>query len=245
MTKEDKVREVYDSWYAGNRKRILNGEWNLIDRDFLLKPERDKLRGLNLISYVPADIRKRINSEILPKINQIIGDSGWMVPDEGRHFTILDIIPHNSGVSETKIKTEAEGFIQAIDSVVARFNKRPRVRFEGVFASPDGITLQGFPDDAIGQLREVLRNELADRQLMNLESKKYFIETAHVALIKFIKPISGSALLQVVDGLREVNAGEFEVIEIVLNISPRYDKTKTIEIIKKFQLGSINAGGWT
>jgi len=43
-------------------------------------------------------------------------------------------------------------------------------------------------------------------------------------------------LINIIDNLRRISLGNFEVKELVLNISPRYDKVNTIEIIKKYKI---------
>lgn len=108
---------------------------------------------------------------------------------------------------------------------------------EGIFASPDGVTIQGFPlNNGLAELREGLRKQINLLGLSNLEEKKYQIETAHVALIKFIRPLNGQKLLGVVDKLRDLTLGEFQAGEMILNISPRYDKSKTVQVIERYYL---------
>ncbi len=229
------VMETYDAWYANNIPKIRNGEWNLVDQEILQNPENDRLRGLNIIAYVPEIINQAINSKIIASLGAVIGDVRWIIPEQGRHFTILDIIPHNSGISFKEQKEQLPNYLNVIKNAVDDFSGKVQITLEGVFASPDGVTIQGYPsNDGLHNLRQLLRNNLNSARLTNLEHKKYVIETAHVALVKFIQPADGEKLLATVDKLRHIDIGIFEVNEIVLNFSPRYDKHETIEVVERF-----------
>lgn len=238
MDYKEETLGIYDKWHEDNRLAILNGQWNLIDEDILTNPGKDKFRGLNLISFLPASINDEIDNRLLPKIKQVVSQSGWFFPKEARHITVLDIIPHNSGLGMEEIRKLQDKYVNAIDQALSNWNLPVIVGLEGVFASPDGITIQGFPiNEGLSRLRNALRQTLNTVELLNLEHKKYLIETAHIGFVKFIQGIDGDKLITLVDNLRKVPLGTFQVDEIVLNISPRYDKTKTAEVIKRYKLG--------
>jgi 2'-5' RNA ligase len=237
MTPKERVLNIYNSWYENNRTSIAAGKWNLVDENILLHPEQDTFRGLNLVVYLPEEINKLIDSVLTPQLKDGVGNAGWVVPDKGRHVTILDILPHNSGIGISDLTIQSGEYKEAINRALQKLKIPVLISFEGVFASPDGITIQGFPlNDGLFELREELRKQINSLGLVNLEEKKYQIETAHVALIKFISPMDGQKLIEVVDKLRDLPLGEFQVNEIVLNISPRYDKSQTVQVIEKFSL---------
>ena len=237
MTLKEDLLNLYNGWYENNRQVIKEGKWNLVDRNILAHPEQDQLRGLNLITYLPDEVNRIIDAYLLPRLTGILGNAAWFVPPQGRHVTILDIIPHNSGVKASEIKRDLNGYDDSIKTLVGSFDQGIRVGLEGVFASPDGITIQGFPlDNGLANFRESLRNNLSSFGLVNLEKTKYKIETAHVALAKFTDKMDGGRLLEVVDTLRDLELGEFTAKELVLNISSRYDKVTTIEVVRKYWL---------
>ena len=237
MKNKQRVINLYDNWYRNNRENIINKNWNLIDESTLYNPEGDKLRGLNIIVYLPISLSEEIDKKILSRIPDKILSSGWIIPKEGRHFTLLDIIPHNSGWNIDKIKSKSDEYIEVLDKEIKYHKEIIKVGFEGVFASTDGITIQGYPlNSGLHRLRDSLRKALSSNRLANLEKKKYEIETAHVALLKFTKVLNGKKLINIIDNLRRISLGNFEVKELVLNISPRYDKVNTIEIIKKYKI---------
>lgn len=238
MGNKEQLRKLYDSWHENNRNAILQGNWDIVDNKILAHPKRDKLRGLNLVAYLPDHISQKINTDLLPRLVRIVGKSGWTVSAEGRHFTILDMIPHNSGIGIDKQRQQANKYSKVVENLTGSFDESVEIDLQGIFASPDGITIQGYPvGEGLHKLRESLRRSLFSEGLTNLEKKKYKIETAHVALVKFTSPLDGGGLLRVVDGLRDFPIGKFKVSEVVLNISPRYDKHKTIEVVKRFQIG--------
>jgi len=131
----------------------------------------------------------------------------------------------------------APKYSEIIQGVVNSFTELVTIELEGVFASPDGITIQGyFVNKGLSKLRDRLRDAINEDNLDNLELRKYKINTAHVAFVKFHSKLNGVKLLEVVGKLRTFPLGTFRVNELVLNISPRYDKVETIDIIKRFSL---------
>ena len=229
--------EVYDSWHEGNRDKILKGVWNLVPSKVLENPQSDLLRGLNLIAFLDSETNKEIDDLFVDnRLKEVVGNAEWFIPSNGRHVTILDIIPHNSGKSEAEIKSEAPKYIELVDRVLNSRKFNLKIVFSGIFASPDGITLQGFPIGDVQLLRDELRKDLSMSGLINLEKNKYVINTAHVALVKFIEPLDGTRLLEVVDQMRRTSEILFEMNNLVLNISSRYDKIKTIEVVKTWKI---------
>lgn len=241
----DEVGSIYDDWYESNRQEIAAGRWKLLEEKVLRMPQEDPYRGLNLITYLSDDVNEAIESLLLPRLAEVIPHS-WVVPTEGRHVTILDIIPHNAlphdaqqaGGGERNWRGFAQPFVNILqDMFSSEVMPELRVEFRGVFASPDGITIQGFPKgDGLFSLRKMLRDRLTAAGLPNLERSKYVHRTFHSALIKFIAPPDWIKLLKIVDENRGLDLGEFTVKNLVLNVSSRYDKVKTIQVIEHFTL---------
>ncbi|SRR5258708_75053 len=223
--------QVYSSWYENNKVAIKAGNWKLVDLD------KDSERGLNLLTFLDQDVNSKINKLIMPRLSGIIGEGGWLIPDIGRHVTVLDIIPHNAGKSESEIKSESLKYANILDKVINSRKFDIKIVFSGVFASPDGITLQGFPvAEDLQVLRNQLRQEFSESGLLNLEENKYIINTAHVALVKFVQPVDANKLFGLVDQMRKTSEILFTGRNLVLNISSRYDKVKTIDKIKEWRI---------
>jgi hypothetical protein len=237
MQVNEHVKQLYNEWHEKNRERIIDGHLDLANKGQLMGNDHD--RGLNLISYIPTKINKIIDEKLLPKLETHINKSGWIVPPEGRHITILDVIPHNSKVGISTIHSLTDSYSAAIERYILRFPFPVEIRLQGVFASPNGITIQGFPiENSLAKLRDAIRQTLLKQRLPNKETAKYILETAHVSIIKFVEPLDGKKILGVVDQLRDFPIGTFLVREIVLNISGRYDKSRSIEVVKKFKIKS-------
>ena len=64
MKNKQRVINLYDNWYRNNRENIINKNWNLIDESTLYNPEGDKLRGLNIIVYLPISLSEEIDKKI-------------------------------------------------------------------------------------------------------------------------------------------------------------------------------------
>lgn len=231
------THNIYDNWYKNNQSKILAGQWDLVSREILDNPEKDYLRGLNLITYLPLRINRLIDKRLISKLSLTIGDSGWIMPSKGRHITVLDILPHNSRMADWGLDAFTEKYIKVVENTISPFNKSIEIKLKGIFASPDGITIQGFPvGESLFELRHLLRQGLTKAKLANFEEKKYTVQTAHISLVKFTKPLNGKALIRTVDELRNFHMGHFTLEKLILNYSSRYDKYFTIEILKEYCL---------
>lgn len=236
LVNTNSARTTYDTWYSNNRPKLIESQFNPIDITIVSNPESDNLRGLNIISYVPEFISSKAKKAIIPLLDFSDPSCLFIFPEENLHITILDLIPHNAGWEYKRLQEIAPKYAEVIDSVIQNFREPININIEGIFASPDGITLQGIPSDSLGKLRELIREALVKADLINIESTKYVIQTAHIALLKFLKPIDGQKLVEVVDRMREAPFGRFTLDKLVLNISGRYDKVKTVEVIEEFEV---------
>ena len=230
------VNSIYDTWYNDNKPLMISGHWNLIDRSILELPQRDIYKGLNLLYFLSPETNAIIDNQLLPKITEVIAQKQWIIPPEDRHITLLDIIPHNSPTSLDSQHELFPTYIELIQQTINSFHEPLTIEFKGIFASPDGITIQGYPSPSIIKFRTELRSKLTTMKVLNLEHTKYVTQTAHTAWIKFITPLNGEQLIKVVDSLRNFPLGSVSIQEMILTISKRYDKTKTIETIKRFTL---------
>jgi hypothetical protein len=168
-----------------------------------------------------------IDSNFLCELDSIMG-LNWVLPREDRHVTILDIIPHNSMSKDLIVQQYITWFDQQVTGVAPSLLK---IKIQGIFASPDGITLQGYPSITLNDLRSNLRETLSSQSLVNFEANKYKIQTAHIALIKFTEALNGRELLKIVDTMRDTPSSEFKLNNVNLTISSRYDKSKTVEVL--------------
>lgn len=229
------ARTTYDTWYSNNRLTISQGEWKLLPREVLENPEHATQRGLNIISYLTLELQERIDNTLIPQLSPIIGQSGWIIPSANRHITILDIIPHNSDQSTRDTFTHDPRYAAVVQKVFEEPLETIAIEFKGIFASPDGVTLQGFPQGkGLENLRKKLRKAINDAELPNVETNKYLLQTAHVSLVKFVDELDGVGLLAVVDALRDFPVGTMQLTEVVLNVSSQFDKLQTIDVLKRF-----------
>jgi hypothetical protein len=146
--------------------------------------------------------------------------------------TILDIVPHTSQCNNTQLVDRSDLVAKIMTQHDYLFINHPvTITVKGVFASPDGITLQGYVSDKnLNSLRNVLRDELSKAELL-MELDKYIVQSAHISLLKFVKPLNGRMLIEKINRLRKVDIGSFTIIDYCLNISARLDKDRTIQKI--------------
>jgi hypothetical protein len=226
----DNTKKTYDKWFLNNIEKLRDNKFSLIDKTKIDDFSLDMERGLNIISYLPEVINDKIDCFIESKLANFI-DYSFILPREGRHITILDIIPHNASYSLDQLRQISNGLKVELETKRHIFDKNIRIILNGIFASPDGITVQGFVvNDQLSILRNNLRYELEATGYL-LEKSKYINQTAHIAILKFTKSLDGKQLVEIVKQFREFDLGDFEIDNYCLNISSRFDKKETIEKI--------------
>lgn len=228
--------ETYNSWNNANIKKIEKEGLTLVPKKILEHPSDDPQRGLNLISFLDSKTNHKIEINIIKPILLELNNQ-WVIPAKSRHITIFDMLPHNSGIPEADVEKKAEEYKKSVQRVLD--NKSPiiKINFSGIFLSPDGIFLQGFPvNNDLQNFRDLLRIEFVESKLENFERKKYVIKSAHVALLKFFDEVNQKILLELSNKLREGKIIPYQCSSLVLNISSRYDKNETIKIVKRWKL---------
>jgi hypothetical protein len=228
-----KIAETYNAWYSNNREKLVNDEFNPVDIQILQSPELDNLKSVNIISYLSESVNDSIDNFVNKYLGDIVSES-FLIPRQSRHITILDIIPHNLEYSIEELENIAYKVSSKLETNKSIFDKDVEIILQGIFASPDGITLQGYvQNDNLTQIRNELRELLAE-DLM--EKSKYVTQTAHIALIKFTKKLDGKSLVTLVDKLRETPITRFIIDNYSLSISTRYDKHVTSKNQKIFDI---------
>jgi hypothetical protein len=229
------VREIYDDWYQNNKQTILQGGYQPLPKELLENPHEDTQRGLNLIAHIPHEVNSALNNHLIPELLPLVGQSGWIMPNESRHLTVLDILPHDTDPAILQEAAPNPSYRSVIREVLGKTTEPILVDFNGIFASPNGITVQGFPHGhGLENLRVRLREAINEAGLISTEANRYIRQTAHISLIKFTDKLEGPSLLETVDRLREIPLGTLKIQSLILNVSPRFDKSSTIEVLDQF-----------
>jgi hypothetical protein len=231
------LQELYQRWQENNVAKLRSNQFEILNSELFTNPEQDQLRGLNIIGFFEDSIHTNVD-KLLEKIFTATPalKTQWIIPQPDRHITILDIAPHNSGLDKDQVQVITQRFQPHFEEIMKEA-RIIEILFKGLLISPNGITLTGFPTgESLAQLRSQLRSAL-DEDTKGLELNKYKVITAHMALIKFtdgrVLANTGNQLLELVEQFRDYTIPATKLSRITLNISGRYDKSKTNEIISE------------
>ncbi|MVN75625.1 mutarotase [Hymenobacter sp. HMF4947] len=202
--------------------------------DPLLDSAQDSRRGITLLARPPAAITDLI--EGIMADFQFLEPGQYYYPVIDIHLTILSIISCYPGFTLALIDPAR---YQAI--VHALLQARPpfRIRFAGLTASPGGIMMQGFPQDAgLANLRDAMRAAFRQSGLPHSIDQRYSIQTAHATIIRFrTKLLQPKLLVEKIEQYESLFIGSFEVNTLELVYNDWYQRAQHTVVLEKYSLG--------
>jgi 2'-5' RNA ligase len=225
----------YDTMRQTAFGKLAHGE---ADLDTLLDSEHDTRRGITLLARPPACITSVIEA-LLADFQQLEPDQ-YYYPTSDIHLTILSIISCYQGFTLNAINPE--DYRQAISTILQHIPPF-RIRFTGLTASPGGIIVQGFPEDAgLQHLREQIRRYFQASNLQQSIDQRYSIQTAHSTVIRFRKKLVDPArLLKTIERYERFTIGSFEVNTLELVYNDWYQRQKNTLLLEAYPLASSHA----
>jgi 2'-5' RNA ligase len=225
----------YDTMRKTAFGKLAHGE---ADLDTLLDSEHDTRRGITLLARPPACITSVIEA-LLADFQQLEPDQ-YYYPTSDIHLTILSIISCYQGFTLDVINPE--GYRQAISTILQHISPF-RIRFTGLTASPGGIIVQGFPEDAgLQHLREQVRRCFQASNLQQSIDQRYSIQTAHSTVVRFRKKLVDPArLLQAIERYEHFIIGSFEVDTLELVYNDWYQRQENTILLETYPLASSYA----
>lgn len=231
-------KEIYLDWWTKNKLKIIQSEFTPIDKNIIIDAFRDNLKGVNLVSFLTQELNLEVDN-FLKTFPKDILDNSWIIPSNERHITVFDFLPHNSGLDKIILVQKAVEFRNLLSSIIQDFTEAITIKFSGIIASPDGITLLGYVEnDLLNTLRNIIRQRLQEQDLLSLEDIKYKATTAHISLLKFTEKINPGLLVQFVEKNVDHIMLPMQLSKLVLSISGRYYKTINSDIIQEYKINA-------
>ncbi|MBM7542677.1 hypothetical protein [Amphibacillus cookii] len=172
----DKIAATYDRlWQEAIKAKAFN-----VGTD-LLNQQDDSKRAISLICRPSRAVQQAI-MRFLKQAYQLEPDQYYYQPTEF-HTTILSIISCASHIDTSQLSYTP--YIEAIEKAV-RTIPSFQINYEGITASPDGVMIQGFPDDStLVLLRDNIRKNIKEADVLNTLDQRYKAHTAHITCLRF------------------------------------------------------------
>ncbi|MGB7767317.1 MAG: hypothetical protein WBN22_00485 [Verrucomicrobiia bacterium] len=222
---------IYERLWSKTAALFKSGEVRI--DPFLRNKTGDARRGITLVAWPDAGLRRRIN-KFLREAAAICPRQHFYQPAE-LHLTVLAVIPGSESWREHIHRLPA--FRMVLDEAL-KHCRSFSVEFCGVTASPDAVMIQGFPaDDTLTQLRDGLRDAFRRHGLGENLDRRYKIGTAHLTAVRFCNPKEDwKGLLHFLQVHRETDFGETRFQSLQLIWSDWYASAGVMRVLEKYPL---------
>ncbi len=167
------LSEHYASILENNRRIILDGGNGRIDyTDYA----EDKIMSLVALIRISPQVSSRI-AAFEDRLKALEPDM-YFYEQNDYHITVLDILKGKRGRT---LPENIDKYVEAVKLCSLKI-KPFEIRFEGVSASDNAVMVCGYYDEALEQLRELLRSELNQRELALDERYRTF--SSHVTIAR-------------------------------------------------------------
>ncbi len=221
------MKQIYDKLWQQSFPLLQNGQ---VEIDPLAFSASDTRRGVTLLFRPPSSLLASFDT-FLQKA-RLIEPAQYYYPKSDIHLTVLSIISCYPGFDLQQIDlSEYRALIKKTVQQIPPF----QITFKGITASPGSILIQGFePSGALNQLRNILREQFKNSTLQHRIDHRYFIQTAHLTVLRFTQPIKPKSLTALLNEYRNVPFGTCEVNKLELVFNDWYQKehlTKKIDTV--------------
>lgn len=218
----------YTEMWKNARSQFANG---ICAVDHIIDNSHDLRRGITLLARPNQEVKNSISyfQQELKKLEP----NQYYQPCVDLHLTVLSIISCYGGFELNQINAEDYG------AIVGKCTSKPiAIRFEGITASPSGILVKGFPEgEGLMNLRNELRNKFKSSQLQHSIDSRYKINTAHLTVMRFRKPITNSGeFVQLLDEYRDFSFGKMKVDQLNLVFNDWYQRSAIVKNLATFEL---------
>jgi len=116
------------------------------------------------------------------------------------------------------------------------------IDFRGLTASPSCVMAQGFPHGrGLDDLRDALRSTLRESGLHQTIDYRYKINTAHVTLIRFKRPLANSQkFYDFIASCRDTHWGSHRVKQIHFVLNDWYHQASRVRDLATFDLQEVS-----
>lgn len=232
MTGQSPEQVIYEKLWQEATQAFDHGVVRL--DAFLKNRPDDTRRGVTLVARPDAAVLASV-ANFLNEIAAVAPEQHFYQPPEF-HLTVLSVIPGSE--SWRQPAQRLPDYLAVLDQVL---KGRPpfSVSFRGVTASPEAVMIQGFSEDnALAQLRDVLRAALAARGLGKNLDHRYKIVTAHLTVVRFSTPMKDWRQLKLLlTANRDRDFGTTTFRELQLIEGNWYASANTVRMLREYLLG--------
>ena len=202
--------------------------------DQLIDSNEDKRLGITLLLRPNSSVNKNIQ-KALSEIRSVEPDQ-YYYPDTDLHVTVMSIISCYDGFNLNQIRID-----DYVDTIKKSLNglRRFKIEFKGITASPSCLMVQGFlKDNTLNLIRDNLRGNFKNTNLVQSLDKRYTIHTAHSTIVRLKQALTNKEeFLNKVNEFRDFYFGSFEVNTLELVYNDWYHRKDRVKALYQFRLG--------
>lgn len=219
--------DLYNTIYSKNRNYILTG--NIIIDDVLAHNRPDSRLGISLI--IPI-------KNIEEKFNSFIGSAMQLEPEQyyypfnDLHITIFDYIQGNENY---KRNNETEIILTEVTEKALSIANSFQITFDGIAFSKEAGFIQGYDNNKLIELRDLIRKMMLDYGIKNDE--RYKSESAHVTFCRFREKLTNpEKFTEFIDANRKLFLGQEFINTVELVEHDWYNLNSKKRIIRNYKL---------
>ena len=223
LYKQEKLKKHYRNIFEQNREVLLQGGRG---DEYLLEPEKDTRMALTLVIRVKGECTKQIKA--YQEVLQAIEPDLYYYPTEDLHITVLDIL---RGIPNRKLPENLDAYISCIEACAKKMQPF-QIALQGTTVSDNVVLVNGYYEKGLEELRQLLRKELHQNNLVLEERYETF--SAHVSVARIPqKLMKAEHFLQ--EAINDMEFGKMQVEMMELVFHNWYDSKKTI--LSQIELG--------
>ena len=213
-------------------KALASFEKQEFELDPLIDSKSDFRRGLTLMIRPDEETKKNI-SVFLNEL-KAVDPNQYYYPPSDFHITVMSIISCYQGFSLDMVSIDK--YLNIIEkSLINILNEK--IVLKGITASNSCIMLRGFPETgALNQLRDNLRQNFGESDLMNSMDSRYVINAAHLTVMRFKNnPQNTTGLLKIIEKYKDFHFGKFEIKKFDFVFNDWYLRNENTRILNVFK----------
>ncbi|HEY8935675.1 MAG TPA: mutarotase [Cyclobacteriaceae bacterium] len=222
--------EHYNALYHDAIQKIKSDNYQI---DNLIDSSSDNRFGITLLIRPDKQIRDAIR-KFLSDL-KIVEPDQYYYPDSDIHVTVMSIISCYNGFDVAQISVV--DYVEIIRKSIIN-EKKMKIEFRGITASPSCILIQGFlEDDTLTTIRNNLRTNFKNSNLEQTLDKRYSIQTTHATVVRFKRAlVRKEEFINVLDEYRDFNFGTFEVDSLELVYNDWYHSARHEKELYRFKI---------
>ena len=194
----------------------------------------DTRQGLTLCCRLPEPVVAEVQAFLQDFSRTFPGQYAY--PASDLHLTVLTLI---SCQSDFSLADSQWPEYAAIIEACLRDLPPLEMTFDGITASPSCLLLQSFPrNEVLETIRSRLRAAFADSGLSHTIDQRYFLNTAHSTLLRFVQaPADPEAMISHLLPYRDYDFGQGRISQLELVCTDWYMSTGIAQQLRQFPLG--------